>query len=277
MSSYQFIIDGMIWSFSRVKCYENCPKEFFMVYVEPHKKINNAFAEYGVFCHGLLEDYYKGKTELFELPDRYVNEYKNNVKTKFPKQFKTDLNKVYYDAGKTYFDNFDDDFRDYEVLGVEEKIDILICGYRFIGYIDLILRDPDGNIIIVDHKSKSGFSSKREKQEYLRQLYLYSLYVHEKYGQYPTKLCFNMFRANKLEEALFNEAELQETLQWFTTTIQKICEDEEFEDKIAHAYRIRSKDLDTYQRDDFYCCNLCNVRHLCNRSKQRKAPRRGRA
>ena len=70
------------------------------------------------------------------------------------------------------------------MVATEEKVETQIEVYNFVGYIDLILRDSDG-YHIVDHKSKSGFKSISERNAYLRQLYLYSIYVKEKYGEFP--------------------------------------------------------------------------------------------
>lgn len=274
MSAYSFIIDGMRWSYSRIHCYENCPREFYMCYVEPMPKENNAFAQYGTWGHACLEDYYNGKISILEIGEKFKNGYDENVTLKFPKLFKTDLGKAYREAGEEYFEVFTDPFEGYEVLGVEQEINITVCGHSFTGYIDLLMRDPDGNLVICDHKSKNGFKSKKERRDYLNQLYLYSIYVHEKYGEYPTHLIFNMFRAHKLDVTEFSIEELNATIKWFVSTIEKIRNDEIFEDKIATYYHERDKSLSEYKGDDFYCTALCNMRKQCERAKTQKGRRK---
>lgn len=270
MSAYRDKIEKMIWSFSRVKCFDNCRKEFKLNYLDKLSKADNAFASYGVFIHELLENYYNGECEFFELAERFRSEYDERVPEEFPKLFGKDLGDGYYKAGQAYFDSFEDDFRAYTVLGVEENIRMDIEGYPFVGFIDLVLEDVDGNIIIIDHKSKNGFSSKREKKEYLRQLYLYSLHVHQKYGKWPIKLGFNMVRVPKIEWADFNEDDLQEAIGWFTSTIKQIYEEEKYPDKIFMEYKSAGKKLAEFKHLDFYCNTLCNMREHCNRSQKPK-------
>lgn len=266
---YSFILDGMRWSFSSVNCYSNCPKCFELSYLEPVPKVNNAFAEWGSFCHSILERYYKGEVELFELSDIYEREYENHVKAKFPANAYADLNQSYYAAGKKYFDFFEGDYPIYDVLGVEQKIELQINGKNFIGYIDLVVKSADG-IIICDHKSKSKFTSKREKDEYLRQLYLYSIWVKQKYGEYPKWLVFNMFRSEGLVWTEFDETKLAEAIAWFDETVNQIYQDDTFKDKISTAYKGKKKPLKDFKKDDYFCNNLCSVRRYCNRSKSYK-------
>ena len=50
-----------------------------------------------------------------------------------------------------------------EILSVEERFELDIRGNPFVGIADLVLRDKrDGGIIVIDHKSKSMQSMKKE-------------------------------------------------------------------------------------------------------------------
>ena len=130
----------------------------------------------------------------------------------------------YYHSGEEYFDNFQGDFEGCQILGVEQYVELDIRGYTYIGYIDLLVKDDKG-YIICDHKSKAGFKTEEEKHDYLRQLYLYSLYVKEQYDEYPYKLIFNMFRKGIWVEEPFQESALQEAVDWFVGNIQKIYQE----------------------------------------------------
>lgn len=260
----------MKWSFSSVNNYSNCPKCFFLSYIysQDHKieKVNNAMAQFGSFCHSILEKYYLGELDFFELSQAYEEGYSDNVTEPFPFNKWKDLQITYHEDGQDYFDNFEGDFEDCEILGVEQRIDIPINGIPFVGYIDLLLKNNEG-YIICDHKSKSGFKNKVEESHYLRQLYLYSLYVKEKYGEYPKKLIFNMFRKNEKVEIEFEKSALDDAVKWFTDTIDQIYRDSKFEDKIKLEYKDKGKKLSQFHKDDFFCNNLCGVRPYCNRSK----------
>lgn len=252
-TSNTFLLDSMEWSFSRVKSYEQCPKQFKMTYMDSASKTNNAFAEWGSWCHELLEKFYKGELAIWELSTAYYNGYAEHVRCSFPKfNKKIDMDERYFIAGEEYFENFEDIFDDCEVVAVEQAINLKIAGRPFIGSIDLILKDKNGNYIICDHKSKANFKSKYELAAYLRQLYLYSLYIKETYGVYPTMLIFNMFRAKKVVKQRFRIDGLKESVEWFKRVIDSIYADMEFAEK----------------PDKFYCDNLCDVRELCPQSKE---------
>lgn len=90
----------------------------------------------------------------FELAEVYENEYDQAVKHSFP-PFPRGLAGKYYEEGLTYFNTFDG-FGEQEILSVEDRFEIDIRSSRFVGIVDLILRDRNtGAISVIDHKSKS--------------------------------------------------------------------------------------------------------------------------
>lgn len=266
MQDYKELLDGMTWSFSRVTSFSHCPKMFKLTYIDRKDKLPNSFADYGTFLHELLESYYLGETDLWDLLPRYKNEFANSVTSEFPPNKYVNLQQSYFDAGLKYLESFEDPWNDCEVLGVEQQVLTEVGGYKFVGYIDLVLRDPQGRIIIVDHKSRAKFKNAQERREYLHQLYLYSIHIKETYGEYPYKLVFNVFRFGVLDETLFDEKELEVTKEWFVSEIQKIYNDNNFKDAIALRYKAQGKKLKEFKKDDFFCNHICSVRRSCNRS-----------
>lgn len=259
-------LDEVIWSYSRVESYASCPKRFYLSYIKKVKKTQNAFAQWGSWCHELLEMYFKGKAEFYELSQIYEEGYKKHVKKRFP-YCTVDLSKSYYDQGKKYFDSFEGIPDSFKVLGVEKKINIKIQNYTFKGYIDLILEDNNGDLLIWDHKSKGNFKSRKELDKYLIQLYLYSLYIEKSYGKPPSKLVFNMFRTGGIIEEQFNKKEQEKALIWLSSNISKIYCDNEFKDKIEISYEEKERDLALFKKNDFFCNELCGVRKHCIRSR----------
>lgn len=232
---------------------------FFLTYIKKEKQLQNAFAEWGSFGHSLLERYYKDQLELFEIATQYEVEYQNKVVQSFPPNSFVDLAEKYYQDGLKYFSHFEGLPDHYIVLAVEKKISVSINSLPFVGIVDLILKDKtDNGIIIVDHKSKSKFKNKTEQQEYARQLYLYSMYVKEKYGVYPKELQFNMFRAGEVITIPFDINDLQKAVQWFTDTVVAIYQEIEFKDKFDVC--------DNLSQDDFFCNELCGSREICEQS-----------
>lgn len=264
------MLDDKTWSFSSVNSYENCPKCFYLSYLQdpPLEKDQNAFAQWGSHGHSLFERYVNGELELYEMGEAYEKEYDDKVTMRFPPNKYVDLNESYHDKGKEYFENWDGFPDSWELVESEREIHLDIGGNTFIGFIDLIVKDKNtGRYIVVDHKSKSKFKNEEERDEYARQLYLYALYIKAEYGEFPSHLIFNMFRANDVVSIDFDEKSLENAVKWFVTTIEKIKKDDKFLDKIAIEYKKKGKPLKGYKKDDFFCSNLCSVRSWCNRSK----------
>ena len=293
MGQNDFILDGMRWSYSSVNTYNTCPQAFRLGYLDALPRVGNAFSDWGTFLHSLMERYFRGELEFFELSQVYVDTYKDNVVCAFPPN-KCDLSQRYYDAGKAYLDRFDGLFNDCEIVAVEERVKLNIDGRPFVGVIDLVVKDGD-DYIVVDHKSKSALKTQKEKAEYARQLYLYAIYVKEKYGKWPTKLVFHMVRAGgELVEIPFVEADAEAAKQWFLSTIDAIYADETF---MSKPNRIRKQLRELREQSDagqikfddyvkqkkklnaelnnssFYCWVLCSSRENC--PDKDKAPKEG--
>lgn len=191
-----------------------------MQYIDRIPQENNAYAEFGTHCHGILERWAKGDLMSFELADAYETEYAAAVRHYFP-PFPKGLAGKYFEEGKAYFERFDG-FGDAEILSVEERFEIDICGHPFVGVADLVLREKDGGITIIDHKSKSMQTMKKELALYKRQLYLYAAYAKQRFGEYPKLLRFNMFRYDTFVDEPFNMVAYKETLRWVDETIRSI-------------------------------------------------------
>ena len=226
-----------IWSYSSVKAFEQCPYSFYLHYVQGEKERGNCFQMVGSFVHSILERCYKGELYEFELADEFEAHYAEEVTERFPF---FNMAKSYYDTSLAYLQTFEKD-DNYEVLGVEKRINCEIGGHKFTGIIDLLLRDKsDGRIIIQDHKSKSAFK-KGEKADYAKQLYIYSKAVYEEYGEFPKELWFNLYRAQKIEKVEFKEGDYTAALDWFKVAVDTILQEQEWECK----------------PDSWYCSQLC--------------------
>lgn len=267
-SPYKQQLDEMVWSYSRITTYANCPAEFKQHYLDdPEHSVDNAFAEFGSLCHMILEEYEAGQLAEYELLDEYDSRYNEVVCHEFPKMRGTSLGDSYYNDGAAYFESFNGFPESWEILGQEIEFEVMVGPYRFRGFIDLLVRDrQDQRLIVVDHKSKNGFHSKKEKAEYAKQLYSYSKYVYEKYGEYPKQLIFNMFRKHELVTIEFSPKDYEATLHWLVAQIDEIYQDLDFWDKITKEYERKGKDIEDFACTDFYCNSLCGCRTSCERS-----------
>lgn len=252
-SEDRFIIDCMVWSFSRLNSFYTCPYEWYLHYIQCSKGLNNFFGQYGSFMHKILEMYAKDEITLFELSMYYEEHFWEEVTYDAPPNKYVDIKQSYYEKGLEYLDNIDLILEDYDILGVEKEVKFFVGEYEMLGYIDLLLKEKKtGNIIILDHKSaslkmkKNGEISKSDMQHFLefkRQLYLYSAAIIEEYGHVDC-LEWNMFKDRKHIKIEWKKDEYDEALKWAHDTV-KLIENE-------HTW---------FPNPDYYYCNyLCGQR-----------------
>lgn len=249
----KFIIDNMLWSFSRLNSFYTCPHEWHEKYIMCQYGENGFFGEFGSCCHTVLEKYAKGEISLFEISQEYEKEFRNTVVHDAPPNKYVDIKQSYFDKGMDYFDNIDFDLDKFEILGVEKEVRFKIDDKDFIGYIDLLLREKDtGKIIILDHKSasikflKNGNVSKKDQahvREFIRQLQLYAVPVIEEYGKVD-ELWWNLFKDQNWLKLPWTQEDHDEAIKWAKDTISLIENEKEYK----------------CNPDYYYCWNLCSQR-----------------
>lgn len=214
-------------------------------------------AQFGTLMHTILEKYAKDELSVFDISQYYEDNFSKVVTERFPYNKYTDLRESYYQKGLDYLDNIDLILDNYEVLGVEKRVNFEISGRPFVGFIDLLLKDKEtGEITILDHKSsslkfkKNGEISKTDAahfQEFKYQLYLYSIAVMKEYGK-VSYLEWNMFKDRKSVRIPWKQEEYDATIRWAEDRLQLLaCE----------------KDWAADNKNSFYCMNLCNQRCIC--------------
>ena len=181
------------------------------------------------------------------MPDVYDWEFDTAVAEEFPTGFRGDMRKLYFDQGLDFLNNFSG-YDGIKILEVESEFDCDIDDWTFNGIIDLAFEDCAGKLVLRDYKSKSGFKSRVEQAEYARQLYLYCIYIKEKYGKFPDALQFFMFRKNKIIEIPFNIEAYHEAMDWARRTVTEIRECWDF----------------CPSCEPFFGNNLCNHRKTCD-------------
>ena len=73
------------WSFSKLSSFQTCPLEFCLQYLQdpPLPQEQNPWAEFGILCHALLEEYAKGELEKDMLAFEYASRYDNIIQHHF--------------------------------------------------------------------------------------------------------------------------------------------------------------------------------------------------
>lgn len=241
----------MTFSYSRLTAFDSCRYKWLMKYIFGIAKVDDGFfSSYGTFMHDILAKFYRGEGDADALVSYYLENYFAQVTGK-PQKNSTAIN--YFNAGLDAIANLQS--TDKEVLGVEKEVHWILGGRKYIGYIDLVLRDDDG-IIILDHKSrdlkprttrKKPTKGDEELDNYLRQLYLYAIPIQEQYGVFPTSLQFNCYRTQALIKEPFDMEVFEATKKW----------------AIAKANEIECNSDWSPTMDYFGCKYLCDTKHEC--------------
>lgn len=249
--SYKPLIEDMTFSYSRINLYHSCPFAWKLNYIDCLKREKKFYSTFGSLVHSVLEKYLKHKITKSEMPVEFLTRFSTDVKGVRPS---SKIVESYISNSLAYLNSFKD--FDINIIGVEEKINFEIQGVKMTGVIDVV-GEKDGEYYIVDHKSHDlKQRSKRAKptikdkelDEYLRQLYLYSTAIKNKYGKYPKELWFNCFRTGTLIKEEFKIEGYNEAVEWAISTIDQIKEDTDFE----------------INEEFFYCKYICDQSKNCD-------------
>lgn len=162
-----------------------------------------------------------------------------------------------YDIGLNYFSNINLDPNKLDILYVEKNILFEYGGYKFRGIIDLMYKDENGDLIILDHKTseypltKQG-RIKKNKQPmmdgYTKQLAMYAYGVKNIIGIMPKYIGWNFIRESKTYLIPVTDEIISNTMNWATGVIKKIYNTYDF----------------AKNGEYFMCKNLCDFRDICN-------------
>jgi hypothetical protein len=184
-------------SFSELKVWNECPHKHKLQYIDKVKVFTSTeYTCFGIAIHETCE-----KSLLKEITEEQHNEYFEN---KFKQEItiirnQTQINEVLvsdmvtqgkailselYESIKTYLG-------EYEVVSTEEplfeRIQKLDFEYDFKGYIDLVLKTPDGKTHIIDWKTCSwGWDTKKKSDPMVTyQLTYYKHFYAQKFNIDP--------------------------------------------------------------------------------------------
>ena len=249
MSNY--LVDLMTWSHSRLKCYAGCPYQFYLKYLENLDEAPTFFAEYGSLIHDILARYYQGRIVPEEAQNEFMISFVTDIESSAPS---ADIHNAFFKSGVVATGS--PSLIDGNILGIEQRFEYDVCGRPFIGFVDMVYEDRDGALVILDHKSRSLKPRSTRKKptltdieldDYLKQLYLYSIPIRERYGRYPDFLEFNCYRTGTRIKERFYEANLDATKQWAVDTIETIRHDTRWAPSLEY----------------FKCRNLCGFYNQC--------------
>lgn len=175
-----------LWSFSAVNLYHTSKYVYFLRYLE-HVDPDmppNVYGILGNLIHETIEKFYHNECPYGEMVENFENFWQMDVELldiKFNRtdNEKNDKLKAKYHTSLTHF------FNNHKPIGypvrTEQQIIAQVDDEFFLGYIDFMFIDNDGNINIVDWKTSTVYS-KKDMLEKGKQLLLYALAVHQMKG-----------------------------------------------------------------------------------------------
>ena len=260
MSTWDFIVDNIRFSFSNITSFETCRGGWKLNYIDKKEGVSNFFAQYGNLIHTCMEGYFRGEIDAFDLSAYYADNYSTVVKATPPPYLKG-MADNYKQQGQEFFDKFSFNIEDYHVLGVEETayFDLQVGDreLKFITKPDLLLRSKDFNITsLLDFKTANPFKKtakglledKRKTENYYKQLYIYSRAIKETQGIDIKVMGLWFPRVDKILYRDWVKEEEDEVMVWLREGIENILKEEDFPFNNSNAY---------------FCTNLCGVRHYC--------------
>lgn len=229
---YDTIIGEMVWSYSRLTAFENCPYQWMLHYIYGEQDEPKFFTEFGTLNHHLLQKYFSGEVSKKDLLPLFIKGFVDDIHSDPPN---ANIFKSYFEQGYNYYKFFS--FPERKILAVEKNFQFEFAGKPFTAFVDLLSADESGALYITDHKSrvlsarsgrKKPTKSDKVLDNYLRQLYIYAYGIHEKNGVWPDYLEFNCFRSNEIICEPFRLERMEEVEAWACDTIRKITQADEW-------------------------------------------------
>ena len=251
--SYKPLIRDMVWSYSRVKAFDDCPYRWYLKYIRypQSRRKEMFFSGYGKFMHELLAKFYRGEQTARDLELEYLINFGSKVQAPAPNER---IFKRYFTDGINCIRCLTQPRN--KVIAVEEEVKFQIGEIKMVGYVDRIEEDQGGRLIIVDSKSRElknrsnrnkPTKADHELDQYLTQLYLYSIPVRQRFGSFPGSLCLDCFRNQTLIQEKFDDGALNRSIKWAQDLVEKISSETEFRPDISY----------------FKCRYLCEMQDRC--------------
>lgn len=268
------------YSHSRVSCFENCPYQYKLKYIDKEEaEIENTIEAFmGSIVHEALEELYKwkkfkkrvSKASLIKFyRDLWDKQYSNDIKI-----VKKGLNaKNYKKMGEEFLIKYYDKYKPFEqltVLGLETVDRMTLSnGDQWHVRIDRFACDDEGNYYVCDYKT-NAYMKKQEEADSDRQLAMYSIWVKDKFKDAKSvKLVWHMLAFNKevvsersdkelevLEKeviSIINKIKKAEEKGDFPTNVSNLCEYCGYKSKcpsFKHLAEISDKPLKRFKDDE---------------------------
>lgn len=201
-------------SYSQIDTFHQCPQKWTYRYIDKIKfDEQNIHLDYGSAVHKGLENAFLELKDSHKLSDEDMLQLVETLSKDYAYGDPQDeLYKFAIEDMKRliHYQGFYEKIKDKEIVGVEDEFDLKIptmfCGeeveINIKGFIDLIYRDSDNKLVVVDHKTSKKKFDKNKRRNNL-QIPIYFMAIKDKYGEYPKSGIYNFTKLNTFQEQLF--------------------------------------------------------------------------
>lgn len=271
-------MSNTVYSFSRLKLFNECRHAYFLTYVLKVQKRANIYSEIGTTIHEILEDIQGGKDipieERIEMFEDKVDECKI-----FGIEFVSEK------IEEKYVENIKHCLRNFKPLQgvkfeIEKEIRLELGSSVLTGFIDLVIHNEDGTVSVIDFKTSSKYA-KKDLPKNANQLIIYGLALEQmgyvvrdvkwmmlKYATVKGKRGDKMIERRELEDGQefkdcfveypYNAISKMECVDWIEETIDEI-------ESLTKYDTWEHKDIN--KGTSFYCNNICSCCGKCEALK----------
>lgn len=255
-------------SYTETSTYLDCRRRHHYSYIELLEPVTKSIAlEDGTIGHSVLEAYYRNRMEglthaqaEFQAKEVFdASDYKFD-----PNGKRADLEKMLFEY---YFPNEPYLSAGYTVLAVEREFVLTWDGddepYKFV--IDLILRDPYGRIVIVDHKFTGKFTQS-DMTQLLPQVPLYIAGIRAQglpadYGEYNEINMTKVVKKRAVSEALHRVSIVPTNERILETFRQQVEVSREVSKR--KKMTVAESSQTAYRSVDKIKCGMCSFQSIC--------------
>lgn len=193
-----------IWSWSRINTFMTSPYEYMLHYVKhiPEDRQDCGYTTLGSLAHDTLDAYYENEIAYKDMIDRFKDGWITAIDIA---ELKLDRNDEIHDASikAKYKDDLQHFFKNHKPydnkLLIEKPVIAQVGNNVFVGYIDALFKDNDGNYHIIDFKTSSKYSGKTAEEK-SGQLTIYALgLIQAGIPVDKVKICWNFLKYCSIE------------------------------------------------------------------------------
>ena len=193
-----------IWSWSRINTFMTSPYEYMLHYVKhiPEDRQDCGYTTLGSLAHDTLDAYYENEIAYKDMIDRFNDGWITAIDIA---ELKLDRNDDIHDASikAKYKDDLQHFFKNHKPydhnLLIEKPVIAQVGNNVFVGYIDAMFKDNDGNYHIIDFKTSSKYSGKTAEEK-SGQLTIYALgLIQAGIPVDKVKICWNFLKYCSIE------------------------------------------------------------------------------